>query len=90
MKKRRRSAKTKTVAMIKILTWVVVVHGLLCITTSYIMAWCGIADTLENLSSVLASEVVAPIVVYGLTKMIENIFEKNITTFSKPLDDREI
>lgn len=84
--KKRRTVKQKTTKYIKVLTTIVVVHGLLCITTSYIMAWCGIADVLENLSSVLASEVVAPIVVYGFTKTIENIFEKNITSISKPID----
>lgn len=86
--KKRITKKQKTITTIKILTYVVVIHGLICITTSYVLAWCGMADTLENLSSVLASEVVAPITVYGVTKTIENIFQKNITTFTKPLDEK--
>lgn len=77
--------KKKTMNFIKIITLVVVIHGLLCITTSYILAWLGKADVLETLSSVLASEIVAPIVTYGVTKTIENIFEKNKTSWSEPL-----
>lgn len=69
--------KIKNAKCIKILTWVVVIHGLLCVTCSYIMAWAGISDTLETLSGTLVSEVIAPITIYGITKTIENIFEKN-------------
>lgn len=77
--------KKKTMNFIKIITLVVVIHGLLCITTSYILAWLGKADVLETLSGILASEIVAPIVTYGVTKTIENIFEKNKTSWSEPL-----
>lgn len=81
--------KRKSIKAIKLLTYIVVVHGLLCITSSYIMAWCGICDTLSSLSEVLAKEVVAPITIYGITKTLENIFEKNMTSFHKPLDTKE-
>lgn len=81
--------KEKTITAIKLITYIVVGHGLLCITSSYIMAWCGVCDTLSSLSEVLAKEVVAPITIYGVTKTLENIFEKNISTFHKPLTNEE-
>lgn len=81
--------KRKTITAIKLITYIVVGHGLLCITSSYIMAWCGVCDTLSSLSEVLAKEVVAPITIYGVTKTLENIFEKNISTFHKPLTNEE-
>ena len=81
--------KRKTTTAIKVLTYIVVGHGLLCITSSYIMAWCGVCDTLSSLSEVLAKEVVAPITIYGVTKTLENIFEKNMSSFHKPLTKEE-
>lgn len=90
MKKRiTKISKIKTIQTIKLLTYIVVIHGLLCITTSYILAWCGKTDVLESLSGVLASEVIAPIVSYSISKTIENIFEKNKLSFSEPITDRE-
>lgn len=59
------------------MAWTILIHGLLCITDSHILAWLGRTDTLESLSSTQTTEIVAPIVVYGFTKTIENIFEKN-------------
>lgn len=87
---KKRISKIKTMQTIKVLTFIVVGHGLVCITTSYVLAWLGKANVLETLSGVLASEVIAPIVIYGVTKTIENIFEKNKLSFSEPIkDDRE-
>lgn len=85
----KNTKKEKTITAIKLITYIVVGHGLLCITSSYIMAWCGVCDTLSSLSEVLAKEVVAPITIYGVTKTLENIFEKNISTFHKPLTNEE-
>ena len=83
----KNTRKEKTITAIKLITYIVVGHGLLCITSSYIMAWCGVCDTLSSLSEVLAKEVVAPITIYGVTKTLENIFEKNISSFHKPLTE---
>ena len=82
-----RISKIKSMQTIKLLTFIVVGHGLVCITTSYVLAWLGKADVLETLSGVLASEVIAPIVIYGVTKTIENIFEKNKLSFSEPIKE---
>lgn len=70
------------------MTWVILIHGLLCITDSHLLAWLGRVDTLENLSSTQTTEIVAPILVYGFTKTIENIFEKN-NIFEKKEDSNK-
>ena len=67
----------KMIKALKMLTWIVVAHGLLCVTDSHILAWVGRVDTLEGLSSTQVTEIIAPITIYGITKTIENIFEKN-------------
>ena len=84
---KKRISKIKTMQTIKLLTFIVVGHGLVCITTSYVLAWLGKSNVLETLSGVLASEVIAPIVIYGVTKTIENIFEKNKLSFSEPIKE---
>ena len=60
-------------------------HGLLCVTMSYILAFMERTSVAEQLSIAVISEIIAPVVVLGATKTIENIFEKNILTFSTPL-----
>ena len=64
-------------SFMKLLVTIVVVHGLMCITASYVMAFMGYADALENLSSTMASQIVAPVVTYGVTKMVENVSKYN-------------
>ena len=59
-------------------------HGLVCVTASYILAFLERTSIAEQLSSAVISEIIAPVVVLGATKTIENIFEKNILTFSTP------
>ena len=43
-------------------------------------------QVVESVSSTIITEIVAPIVIYGATKTIENIFEKNKLRFSEPID----
>lgn len=69
------------------------IHGLLCVTMSYILAFLERTSIAEQLSSAVISEIIAPVVVLGATKTIENIFEKNILTFSTPTNiykEREV
>lgn len=60
------------------------IHGLLCVTMSYILAFMERTSIAEQLSSAVISEIIAPVVVLGATKTIENIFEKNVLAFSTP------
>lgn len=69
--------------------WFVVaveIHGLLCVTMSYILAFMERTSIAEQLSAAVISEIIAPVVVLGATKTIENIFEKNVLAFSTPKD----
>lgn len=64
-------------SFMKILVFIVVLHGLVCITLSYILAFTGGVDVVESLSSTLVTEIIAPVTIYGITKTIENISKYN-------------
>ncbi len=53
---------------------------------SYVLAWMEHSQVVEGVSSTIITEIVAPIIVYGATKTIENIFEKNRLKFSEPIN----
>lgn len=61
----------------KILVFLIVLHGLCCVTASYVYAWHGIMEPLQSLSETIAREIVAPVITYGLTKMVENVSKYN-------------
>ncbi len=70
----------------KLLVSAVVLHGAACVSMSYALAWMEHTQVVEGVSSTIITEIVAPIVVYGFTKTVENIFEKNRLKFSEPID----
>ena len=70
----------------KSLVSIVVLHGMACVTMSYLLAWMEHTQVVETVSSTIITEIVAPIIVYGFTKTIENIFEKNRLSFSEPVE----
>lgn len=85
MKKRRKSG-----AMFwKLLLFITVLHGLTCVTMSYLLAWAGHEQVVEMVSQTVVTEIIAPLVVGLTTRTIENIFEKNRLSFSTPLDSIE-
>lgn len=69
----------------KWLIGLVVLHGMICVSMSYVLAWMEHTQVVEGVSSTIITEIVAPIIVYGFTKTVENIFEKNRLKFSEPL-----
>lgn len=71
----------------KSLISIVVLHGMACVTMSYLLAWMEHTQVVETVSSTIITEIVAPIVIYGFTKTIENIFQKNKLSFSEPVGD---
>ena len=73
----------------KILVSLIILHGFINIDLSYILAFLG-RETVSDVSTVLVSEVVAPVVTYLACNLIANIFEKNKLSFSVPLDSRWI
>jgi len=64
----------------------VVIHGMVCVSMSYALAWQEHSQVVEGVSSTIITEIVAPVIVYGFTKTIENIFQKNELSFSKPVE----
>lgn len=69
----------------KCMVSLVVLHGMICVSMSYVLAWMEHTQVVESVSSTIITEIVAPIVVYGFTKTVENIFEKNRLKFSEPI-----
>lgn len=70
----------------KTLCWIIEIHAIICITLSYVLAFMDKMNPLEGLSSTITTEIIAPIAVLGITRMIENVFEHNQLSFSTPLD----
>lgn len=70
----------------KLLVSAVVIHGMICVSMSYVLAWLEHTQVVESVSSTIITEIIAPIIVYGFTKTVENIFQKNELSFSKPIN----
>ncbi len=64
-------------SFMKVLVIIIVGHGLLGVTASYVLAFCGYENALEALSETLIHEVMGPVVTYGFTKMVENVSKYN-------------
>lgn len=64
---------------------VVMAHGMILTTWSYILA-SHYMDPVVDVSSTIVREIVAPVIVYLATNMVMNIFEKNKLSFSVPLN----
>lgn len=71
----------------KWLVSMVVLHGMICVSMSYALAWKEHTQVVEAVSSTIITEIVAPIIVYGFTKTVENIFQKNHLKFSEPIEN---
>ena len=84
-KKKKRKRKKIAGLFWKALIAVVVAHGMSCVTMSYILAFTYHTDVVETVSSTIVSEIIAPVCAGLLSKVIENIFEKNELIFSKPI-----
>lgn len=64
-------------SFMKILVVIVVTHGLVCISLSYVLAFLRYSEVVESLSSTMVTEVIAPVTIYGITKTIENVSKYN-------------
>lgn len=73
----------------KLLVSLIVLHGILCVTASYVLAFMGYTDTVENLSITIIGEIISPTVSYIIANVFTNIFEKNKLSFSTPLSRLE-
>ncbi len=68
----------------KFIVVVVMSHGMILTTLSYILAFFGM-DPVVDVSSTIVREIVAPVLTYLATNTIMNIFEKNKLLFSVPI-----
>lgn len=80
--KKKRQIKIDTYC--KAITAVVIAHGLILVTMSYVLAWFS-RETVADVSVSMITEIVAPLCVYICTNCIANIFEKNKLSFSTPI-----
>lgn len=79
--------KKKGGVFFKWLVAIVVGHGMVCVSMSYALAWKDHMQVVEGVSSAIITEIIAPIIIYGFTKTVENIFQKNRLTFSEPINE---
>lgn len=83
-RKKSVSKKIRIDTYVKATTTIVLMHGLVMVTMSYVLAWFE-KDAVVNVSTTLITEIVAPLCLYMGTNCIMNIFEKNELSFSKPI-----
>lgn len=83
-KRKRVSKRVRIDTYVKAATTIVLIHGLVMVTMSYVLAWFE-KDAVVDVSTTLITEIVAPLCLYMGTNCIMNIFEKNELSFSKPI-----
>ena len=83
--KEEKAKKPRRDTFPKLLVILIVLHGLICVTASYVLAFMNYTDTVENLSVTIVGEIIAPTVSYIIANVFTNIFEKNKLSFSTPL-----
>lgn len=86
-KKKKKKVSIDTYA--KMAVTVLITHGMVLTTWSYILASRGM-DPVVDVSSTIVREIVAPVITYLATNTVMNIFEKNKLSFSVPLNSTVI
>ena len=81
----RKRKKLKIDTFCKAITAIVMGHGMLLVTASYILSWYN-HEPVSDVSVAIVSQIIAPPCVYMITNLIANIFEKNKLSFSEPLN----
>lgn len=61
----------------KQLVWWLVVHSTVWIYATYILAFLGREDIAESLSKVIATEIIGTMMLYIVSKTVENVFKHN-------------
>lgn len=82
----KQSKKPKIETFSKLIVFMVMIHGMVMSTLSYVLAALG-DNPVESVSVAIITEVIAPVTVYLATKTIQNIFEYNKLSFSTPLSE---
>lgn len=84
-KKKRRKRKKIAGLFWKALIVAIEIHGMSCVTMSYVLAFMYHDQVVETVSATIVTEIIAPAIVGIISKTLENIFEKNELSFSKPI-----
>lgn len=61
----------------KRVVWACVVNGFAWVWCSYILAWLDKPQIAEELSKVALAEIIAPVIVYALKSVVENLSKNN-------------
>lgn len=86
---RKVGKRVKIDTYVKAATSIVLAHGLIMVTMSYVLAWFE-KDAVVDVSTTLITEIVAPLCLYMGTNCIMNIFEKNKLSFSEPIQMQKV
>lgn len=70
----------------KVLTWVVLIHGMIDVDAIIVLGYRNGASVLESLGITIVSEIIAPLLLLFVKTIVENIFEKN-DIFKKKNDE---
>ena len=84
-KKKEKTRKPKIDTFPKLVLIIVELHGMACVTASYILAFLNHMTVVENLSVTIVGQIVSPLIAYILGNVVSNALEKNQWTFSTPL-----
>ncbi len=80
----REKKKPRIETFAKLITFLVIIHGMACVTASYVLAFLN-HTSVENLSITIVTQIVAPCSLYIICNLLANIFEKNQLKISTPL-----
>jgi len=75
----------KKITFPKLLVSVVIAHGMVLTTLSYVLSFMG-KESVASVSEVIVKEILAPTVAYIIGNVFLNVFEKNVTKLSKPVE----
>ena len=85
IKNDKKTRKPKIDTFPKLILVIVELHGMACVTASYILAFLNHMTVVENLSVTIVGQIVSPLIAYILGNVVSNALEKNQWTFSTPL-----
>ena len=77
----REKKKPRIETFAKLITFLVIIHGMACVTASYVLAFLN-HTSVENLSITIVTQIVAPCSLYIICNLLANIFEKNVCHFT--------
>lgn len=83
--KEEKSKKPRVDTFPKAILLLIELHGMACVTASYVLAFINHMTVVENLSITIVGQIIAPLICYLTGSVISNVFEKNQLTFSTPL-----